>query len=139
MSSDAMREPVTDLTDRTGTARPLSSPWLCLESSAAGEIVPALESRWPSGEARVYAWRVMPGRRSLRVLAAVAVIATSATDTSRAADEPSLDTVMKRVAAYVAGYGPQLANIVAEERYLQWIETEPGTVVVPSLGRTRRE
>ena len=87
----------------------------------------------------MYAWRVMPGRRSLRVLAAVAVIATSATDTSRAADEPSLDTVMKRVAAYVAGYGPQLANIVAEERYLQWIETEPGTVVVPSLGRTRRE
>ena len=62
-----------------------------------------------------------------------------ATATSRAADEPSLDTVMKRVAAYVAAYGPQLANIVAEERYLQWIETEPGTVVVPSLGRTRRE
>lgn len=70
---------------------------------------------------------------------AAAILAVFATDTPRAADEPSLDTVMKRVAAYVAGYGPQLANIVAEERYSQWIETEPGTVVVPSLGRTRRE
>src|SRR5690349_9107220 len=81
----------------------------------------------------------MAGHSPLPVVAAAAVMTLSAMQTVPAADEPSLDTVMKRVVGYVASYGPQLANIVAEERYSQWIETEPGTVVVPSLGRTRRE
>ena len=57
---------------------------------------------------------------------------------ARAADEPSLDTVIKRVAAYIDSYVPQLANIVAEERYLHWMEADPRTVVLrPDW--TRRE
>jgi len=92
-----------------------------------------------SNASRVYAFGEMAGRSPLPVVAAALVITVSAIQPVPAADEPSLDTVMKRVAAYVASYGPQFANIVAEERYSQWIETEPGTVVVPSLGRTRRE
>jgi hypothetical protein len=79
-----------------------------------------------------------PTRFTALVSALFAVLAVQ-TPNARAGDEPSLDTVLKRVAAYVASYGPQFANIVAEERYSQWIETEPGTVMVPSLGRTRRE
>ena len=75
----------------------------------------------------------MPVRFTMLALTVLAV------QMPRAADEPSLDQVVKRVAAYVTSYGPQLATIVAEENYKQWIETEPGTVVVPSLGRTRRE
>jgi hypothetical protein len=81
----------------------------------------------------------MPGWTKGSVLIAAACTALVAAAPLRAADEPSLDTVIKRVAAYVAAYGPQLANIVAEEQYTQWIETEPGTIVVPGLGRTRRE
>jgi hypothetical protein len=81
----------------------------------------------------------MPGWTKGPVLTAVACTTLVVAAPLRAADEPSLDTVVKRVAAYVASYGPQLANIVAEEQYSQWIETEPGTIVVPGLGRTRRE
>jgi hypothetical protein len=81
----------------------------------------------------------MPGRKALPVRFAVLALTVLAVQMPRAADEPSLDQVVKRVAAYVTGYGPQLATIVAEENYKQWVETEPGTIVVPNLGRTRRE
>jgi hypothetical protein len=81
----------------------------------------------------------MPSPKAVPVRLAVVAITALAVQMLRAADEPSLDLVVKRVAAYVTSYGPQLATIVAEEHYRQWVETEPGTVVVPSLGRTRRE
>ena len=81
----------------------------------------------------------MPGRKALPVRFAVLALTVLAVQIPRAADEPSLDQVVKRVAAYVTSYGPQLATIVAEENYKQWVETEPGTIVVPNLGRTRRE
>ena len=54
------------------------------------------------------------------------------------AQPPSLDDVVGRLLAYGAGYGPRLADIVAEEHYTQWVETEPGIVVIPPLSVTRR-
>jgi len=81
----------------------------------------------------------MAGRTPVPVLFATLAITAVAVHMPSAADEPSLDQVVKRVAAYVADYGPQLATIVAEEHYTQWVETEPGTIIVPSLGPTRRE
>src|SRR6187401_2799177 len=81
--------------------------------------------------------REMAGRTPVPVLFATLAITAVAVHMPSAADEPSLDQVVKRVAAYVADYGPQLATIVAEEHYTQWVETEPGTIIVPSLGPTR--
>ena len=50
----------------------------------------------------------------------------------------SLDDVVKRLVAYSGGYGPQLADVVAEEYYTQQIETERGAFVVPPIAVTRR-
>jgi len=75
--------------------------------------------------------------KSVAVRFATLTLVVLAVQLPRAADEPSLDQVVKRVAAYVTAYGPQLATIVAEEHYTQWVETEPGTVVVPGIGRRR--
>ena len=74
---------------------------------------------------------------SVAVRFATLTLAVLAVQLPQAAEEPSLDQVIKRVAAYVASYGPQLATVVAEEHYTQWVETEPGTIVVPGIGRKR--
>ena len=74
---------------------------------------------------------------SVAVRFATLTLAALAVQLAQAAEEPSLDQVVKRVAAYVTAYGPQLATIVAEEQYTQWVETEPGTIVVPGIGRRR--
>lgn len=55
-----------------------------------------------------------------------------------AARQPSLDDVVKRVVDYVAAYGPELATIVAEERYTQRTEQEPGTFVIGGDGVSHR-
>src|SRR5688572_3986484 len=68
----------------------------------------------------------------------IAALMAIAIGTPVAAKEPSLDEVIERLAAYVAGYGPHLADIVAEEHYTQSVETEPGTVIVPDVGVRRR-
>jgi hypothetical protein len=85
--------------------------------------------------------REMPVRSTLALRVALLTIAALAAQLThaRAADEPSLDTVLKRVAAYVDSYVPQLATIVAEERYRRWMEADPHTVVLPGPDRTRRE
>ena len=77
-------------------------------------------------------------QRSVALRASVAVIGVLAVPLLHAANEPSLDEVVRRVAAYLESYGPQLAAIVAEEHYTQWVEIEPGTIVVPDPGREKR-
>jgi hypothetical protein len=49
-----------------------------------------------------------------------------------------LDALVSRVAAYASSYGPRLAGIVAEEHYVQWIETKPGAGGASDLGASRR-
>jgi hypothetical protein len=47
------------------------------------------------------------------------------------AQEPSLDSVLKRAAAYVTGLKDQLAGGIAEEDYVQDVEKAPGARPVP--------
>jgi hypothetical protein len=64
-----------------------------------------------------------------RVLASL-IVAAVATAGVGAADQPALDVVLARAAAYVADYQKRLQGIVAEEVYIQ-------NLMTPSRGRSR--
>ena len=80
----------------------------------------------------------MPQSRALMGCVAALAMAAAISQTPRAAQKPSADAVLERVTAYVTRYNAALAEVVAEERYSQWAETEPGVAVVPGIGVTRR-
>jgi hypothetical protein len=66
----------------------------------------------------------------MRGLFASLIVAAIATAAAGAADEPTLDVVLGRAAAYVADYQKRLQGIVAEEVYIQNLTT-------PTRGRSR--
>ena len=61
----------------------------------------------------------MSARR--RLCAAASLIVALLSPASPGAQEPALDEVLGRAAAYVAGFQRQLSEIVAEETYVQRI------------------
>jgi hypothetical protein len=63
---------------------------------------------------------VLPRFRGLSVIAGLLATLT----TTAAAQEPSLDTVLKRAAAYVAELDEKLSAIVAEESYVQQFQNQ---------------
>src|SRR5687767_13958867 len=60
-------------------------------------------------------------------------VARGALSGSRRAQEPSLDEVLARAAAYVSQFHEKLAGIVAEERYYQ--EVRPASTTVGTNGQ----
>lgn len=76
-------------------------------------------------------------RLLIQWVAAGLVAATAAP--AAATDEPALQAVMARAAAYVADFHRQLSSIVAEEKYVQnWFQTSR-MVVQPAPGLAHRE
>lgn len=70
--------------------------------------------------------------------AGCALVAAIAAVTSVAAQEPTLDVVLARAAAYVAEYQKKLRGIVAEETYRQNVmSTAPGRFAGPGTPNTR--
>ena len=79
----------------------------------------------------------------MRAGLAAAAIAAIALAPRLGAQEPSLDTVMARAAAYVTGFQRQLSTIVAEETYVQDARKSTGRMssgrFTPSSPNTHRE
>jgi hypothetical protein len=65
----------------------------------------------------------------------VALCSLAALSVSAAAQEPSLDTVLRRTAAYVADLNRKLSGIVAEESYIQQIQNAPSRAGGPFVIR----
>jgi hypothetical protein len=66
--------------------------------------------------------------RDLFGVAAVLVLAGMAASGAQKASEPSLEQVMERVGAYVAGYGEKASVVVSTEKYTQsvmWADSAP--------------
>jgi hypothetical protein len=66
--------------------------------------------------------------RDLFGVAAVLVLAGMAVSGAQKASEPSLEQVMERVGAYVAGYGEKASVVVSTEKYTQsvmWADSAP--------------
>lgn len=66
----------------------------------------------------------LKARAALGAAAAAAVLLAPR---AAAAQEPSLDTVLRRAAEYVTAFKRQLAGLVAEESYVQDVEGAPGS------------
>ena len=74
----------------------------------------------------------------LAVLALAATVEAGGPAAGQAAPEPTLDEVLARASRYVATFEQSLSNIVAEERYRQWLDS--GTIWRIRRGqRMRRE